>query len=93
MCMKRIDIYTKRCGQLTSNKTYFADIWLSSVKIDEESMAAGVYYCGPLKKIHKVFCLATLEMLMKDEPVGSYLFMKITPRVPGGRPLLSIGYK
>ena len=29
---------------------------------------------------------------MKYWPVGSYLVMKSTPRVTGGRPLLDIGY-
>ena len=29
---------------------------------------------------------------MKDWPGGSYLVMKSTPRVPGGRALLDIGY-
>ena len=30
---------------------------------------------------------------MKDYPVESYLVMKKTPRLPGGRPLMDIGYK
>ena len=50
----------KGCGQLKSNDTYFADIWFSSVKMDEEAISAGVNYCGPVKKIHKGSCLATL---------------------------------
>ena len=29
---------------------------------------------------------------MKDWPVGSYLVMKITPRVPDGIPIKEIGY-
>ena len=56
-------------------------------------MAAGVDYCGPVKMIHKGFCLATLEMLIKYRLVGSYLVIMSTPRVPGGKPLLAIGYK
>ena len=56
-------------------------------------MAAGVDYCGPVKTSHKGFCLAALEKLMKDWPGGLYLVMKSTPRFPGGRPLLDIGYK
>ena len=56
-------------------------------------MAAGVDYCGPGKTSHKGFCLATLEILTKDWPGGSYLVMNSNPRVPGGRPLLVIGYK
>ena len=30
---------------------------------------------------------------MKDCPGGSYLVLKSTPRFPGERPLLAIGYK
>ena len=70
MCMKRLAIANKGCGQLTSNDTYFADSWFSSVKTDEEMAATGVNYCGPVKTNHKGFCLATLEKLMKDWPGG-----------------------
>ena len=56
-------------------------------------MAAGVDYCGPLKTNYKGFCIATLENLMKNCPEGSYIVMNSTPIVPGGRPLLDIGYK
>ena len=56
-------------------------------------MAAGVDYCGLVKTSHKGFYLATLENFMRDFPGGSYFVMKITPSVPGGRPLLYIGYK
>ena len=31
-CMKILSIATKGCGQLTSNDTYFSDVWFSSVK-------------------------------------------------------------
>ena len=65
-CMKRLDVSTKGCGQLTSNDTYFSDSWFSSVKTAEEMAAAGVNYCGPEKTSHKDFCLDTLEKLMKD---------------------------
>ena len=53
--MKRLDIATKGCGQLTSNETYFSDSWFSSIKTAEEEMAAGVDYCGTVKTIHKFF--------------------------------------
>ena len=59
-CMKRLAISTKGCGQLTSYDTYFYDNWFSSVKTAEEAMAAGVYYCEPVKTSHKDFCLSTL---------------------------------
>ena len=89
--MKRLAIATKGCGQLTSNDTYFADSWFSSVKTSEEMAAAGVNYCGPVKKSEKGFCLAMLDKLMKDWPGGSYLVLKSTPRFPGESPLLAIG--
>ena len=65
-CMKRLAISIKRCGQLTSKDTYFADIWFSSLKTAEEMAAAGVDYCGPVKTSHKGSFLATLEKLIKD---------------------------
>ena len=56
-------------------------------------MATGVDYCKSGKTSHKVFCLATLEKLMKDFPGGSYLVMNINPIFTGGRPILAIGHK
>ena len=38
-CMKRLMMDTKGCGQLTSNDTYFADIWFSGLKTAGEAMA------------------------------------------------------
>ena len=93
VCMKRLAISTEGCGQLTSNGTYFADSWFSSVKTAEKMAAAGVNYYGPVKMSHKVFCSATLEKLMKDWLGGSYLILKSTPRFPVKIPLLAIGYK
>ena len=81
--MKRLAIDTKGCGKLTSNDTYFDDSWFISIKTAEDMAAAGVDYCGPVKTSHKVFCLTTLEKLIKDWPGGSYLVMKSTPRFPG----------
>ena len=54
---------------------------------------AGVNYCGLVKTSHEGFYLATLEKLMKDWPVGSYIVLKSTPIFPGERPLLAIRYK
>ena len=56
-------------------------------------MYVGVDFCGPVKTIHKCFCLATLEKLMKYWPVGPYLVMNSNTIVPGGLPLITIGYK
>ena len=83
VCMNVPAMDTKVCFQLTSNDTYFDDRWFSSVKDSQEAMAAGVYYYGPVKTIHKGFCLATLEKLMKYWPRESYLVMKSTTRAPG----------
>ena len=58
--MKRLMMAKKGYGQLTSNYTYFYDIWFSGVKTADEEMAQGVDYCGPAKMSHKGFCLATL---------------------------------
>ena len=91
--MKRIGIATKGFGQLTSNDTYFSDIWFSYVKTTEQAMAAGFDYFGPAKSRQKGFCLSMLENLMKDWLGGSYLVMNSTPRVPGGILLLDIGCK
>ena len=55
--------------------------------------AAGVYYSGPVKTSHKGFCLITLENLIKNWPVGSYLVMKSTTIFPSEISLLDIGYK
>ena len=95
-CMKRLMMDTKGCGQLTSNNTYFADIWLNGLKtageaMAQEAMAEGLDYCGPVKTIHKGFCQAKLEKLMNNFLGGSYIVMKSTPRVPVDRPLISIG--
>ena len=91
-CMKRLIMATKGYGQIRSNDTYFSGIWFSGVKTAEEAMAEGVDYFGPVKTIHKGFCLSTLENLMKDWRESSYLVMKSTPIVPVRRPLMAIGY-
>ena len=53
--MRILAIATKECVQLTSNDTYVADSWFSSVKTSEVAMAAVVNYCGPVKTSHKGF--------------------------------------
>ena len=64
-CRKRLMMDTKVCGQLTSNNTYFSDIWFSGVKTSQEAMSEGVDYCRPVKKIHKDFCLAAFKKVDK----------------------------
>ena len=53
--MKRLMVATNECYQLTSNDTYFSDIWFSGVKTAEGAMVEGVDYCGPVNTSHKVF--------------------------------------
>ena len=59
-CMKMIMKATKGCDQLSSNDTFFDDIWFSGVKKIEEENTEGVDYCGPVKTSHKGFFLTTL---------------------------------
>ena len=92
-CMKRLIVATKGCEQLISNETYFSDSYFSGVKTAEEAMTKGVDYCGLTKTIHKGYCIATLEKLMKYWLGGSYIAMKNTPIVPGGRPIMAVRYK
>ena len=63
------------------------------MKTSDEAMSEEVDYCGPVKTSHKGFFLATLEKWMKEWTGGSHIVMKVTPRVPGDRPLMAIGYK
>ena len=89
--MKRQILATKWCVQLVSNDTYFSGIWFSGLQTAEELMAEGLDYCGAVRTIHNGFCLAKLENLVEYWPGGSYLVMKSNIRVPGGRPLMTIG--
>ena len=41
----------------------------------------------------KGFCKEKIEKLTKDWPGGSYLVLRSKPMVPGGRPLIAVGYK
>ena len=55
MCIKRLIIAKKGCGQLTSNDTYFSDSWFSGVKTFEKALAEVVDYCRLVKTINKGF--------------------------------------
>ena len=41
----------------------------------------------------KGFCKDKIDNLTKNWPGGSYLVLRSNPMVPGGRPLIAIGYK
>ena len=91
--MKIIMNTTKGWGKLSSNDTFFYDRWFIRVKTAGEENAQVVDYCGPLKTSHKVLCLDNLEKLTKECPGRSHIVMRISPRVPGYIPLMSILYK
>ena len=59
--MKIIMNTTKYLGKLSSNDTFFYDIWFIRVKIVGEANAQVVDQCGPLKTGHKVLCHDNLE--------------------------------
>ena len=59
----------------------------------EVVISEGEDYCGPIKTINNRFCLSKWEKLTKGWPGGSYLVMKITPRVPGDITLMKVGGK
>ena len=63
------------------------------MKIAEEAISGGVYFCRLMKTIHKSFCLPTLEKFMKDFPVGSYIVLKSNTIVPCDILFMAIGYK
>ena len=53
--VKRIIRSTKGCGQMSSNYTYFSDVWFIVLKTSEEAISEGVDHCGPVKTIQKGF--------------------------------------
>ena len=56
-------------------------------------MELGAKLIGMVKTNTKVFCKETIENLTKNCPGGSYPVLSSKPMVPGGRPLIAIGYK
>ena len=56
-------------------------------------MELGAELIGMVKTNTKGFCKDIIEKLTKDWPGGSYLVFRSKPTVPGGRPLIAIGYK
>ena len=56
-------------------------------------MELGVELIGMVKTNTKGFRKDKIENLTKTWPGGSYLVLRSKPMVPGGRPLIAIGYK
>ena len=67
--------------------------WFSSKKLEEAAIEVGSELIGTVKINTKGFCKYTIEKLTKDGPGGSYLVLSRNPMVPGGRPVIDIGYK
>ena len=59
----------------------------------EAAMELGAELIGMVKTNTKGFYKETIEKLTKDWPGGSYLVLRSKHLVPGGRPLVAIGYK
>ena len=62
-------------------------------KSAEVATSIGVDLIGMVSTNTKVFFKATIEVLTKDYPGGSYIVLRINPMVPGERRLLAICYK
>ena len=56
-------------------------------------MELGAELIGMVKTNTKGFCKETIEKLTENWPGGSYLVLRSKPMLPGGRPLIAIGYK
>ena len=72
---------------------FLFDSWFASKKAEEAAMELGAELIGMVKTNTKGFCKDTIEKLTKNWPGGSYLVLRSKPMVPGGRPLIAIGYK
>ena len=84
-CMKRLMMATKGCGKMTSNDTYFYDIWFNRIRMDDEVMAEGVDYCGASEDDPKGFLYSHIikvgeSLAMRfiscceDHPKSSWLY-------------------
>ena len=56
-------------------------------------MELGAELIGMVKTNTKGFCKETIEKLTKYFPGGFYLVLRRKPMLPGGWPLIAIGYK
>ena len=56
-------------------------------------MEWGAELIGMAKTNTKGFCKETIEKFTKNWPGGSYFVLRSKPMVPGGWPLIAIGYK
>ena len=96
-CTKGMTEATKGIGQKyrkgATRDCFIFNSWLSSNNSTEAAMDVGAKFIGMVKTNNKGFCKETIEKLTTDWPGGSYLVLSSKPMVPGGRPLMDIGYK
>ena len=96
-CTKRLVEEKNELGQKSLKRStmdcFLFNNWFSLKKSSEAAASIGVYFIDMEKTINKVFCKATIKVLTKDWPGGSYIVLIIKPMVPGERPLLAIRYK
>ena len=97
VCTKQIMEETKGIGQKSKKggpkDCFLFDSWFASKKAAEAAMELGDELIGTVNTNIKVFCKDTIEKLTKNWLGGSYLVLRSKPMVPGGQPLIAIGYK
>ena len=72
---------------------FLFDSWFLPKKSVQESVSIGVDLVGIVKTNTKVFCKDTIEVLVKDYPVGSYIVLRSNIMVTWKRLLIAIDYK
>ena len=71
---------------------FIFDSWLSSKKSAEDDMGVGSDMIGMFKTNTKGLCNGTIYNITKDWPGGYYLVLSSKHMVPGGRPIIAMGY-
>ena len=74
-------------------RIFIFDSWFYSNKLAESVMEVGTDLVGMVKTNTKGNCKETVEKLSKYWSGGYYLVLKSRHMVPGGRPLISFGYR
>ena len=82
-----------RCGKGSTKDSFLFDSWLSSNNLAEYSMEVGGDLNGMVKTNTTGLYKETIENLTKDWRLGYYLVLSSKHVLPGGRPIIDIGYK
>ena len=95
-CTKIMMQATKGIGQKyrkgVTKDCFLVDSWFYSKEAAEAVMKVGAKLIGMVKKNTKGFCKDTIEKLTNYWPGGTYLVLRSKTMVPGGRPIIAIGY-